>query len=946
MLKKRLLFIILITLLNFSLISFNALSVPIQLLSYNPDKEEIHPIANQTVIFTVLNETRKQEIVLKTDEYGYITLPSDKVSVIGIKINGLYLLSSTYGLGYWRINSRYDINRNITSFYFRTPLLISENFTIQFIEGRLLRINRINPFTGSEDIWIRPIFPAYTATDDTLVVAKESTIMLYFDKKISLNPLLEKWGFIKSDSRRYFIYHTISYENGTVDAAVLFTEYFLSNIDEKLLKEINYLENIGFTLPHINKSIYFIRTIFKSAYLSFKNNDTDTGVFLFNRGMNKLLETLEFIESLRSDSFAIVVVLILITFFLSTILSQISKKRFTSQILSFIILFVIEIFTFPQFKLIYHIILLSSGPSYSGESVSQSAIIETLLKLFIGFIFLGLLFFGFRNSKVSDFFNYSVKNLGRRKARSIIVLLTIAIVSSSAVMFVSINIASTKETNLYESSFQGYGLVLRRHITRIIASKTSQNVVFLNYYEPLIYSESKWLLNQIPHIKLSNFYTIFKTMYNKIPIYVVISNFDYLKEIGFNKYFIGNYSLRGVLVNYKLSKVLGINKDDILTVQNYNMLVSGIFRDEALKIENIDGQKYFEKIQYDSYVIIINTSVIENMNLPIIRIDIILDQPIDYANLENFLFFIGYDKEYKDTYLMNEAAIEYTYKSYEITRIEEKKAISEYLGREAVGFESTSEFIIPLVIASLVVAITQLGSVYDRKREIVTISTLGASPLDIIFMLIVEGFAYGIIGGLLGYILGEIITVYLKPPVTVSVSPQSLSPMLTVIFVALAPAVIGCLIPARKIVLEAVPSKLLLKEKGIHLKIEENKAILLMPIRLYGEESLFSEYLSHLEAKPTPIVEGLIFRNHRILKDDGKYIVNAEIHYKGSRYAEYIVLFKIPSNRNKNIECIITPKGGVWKPEHKTELNSLALAIREKLINYVDWKKKKLKFSH
>jgi len=63
MLKKRLLFIILITLLNFSLISFNALSVPIQLLSYNPDKEEIHPIANQTVIFTVLNETRKQEIV-------------------------------------------------------------------------------------------------------------------------------------------------------------------------------------------------------------------------------------------------------------------------------------------------------------------------------------------------------------------------------------------------------------------------------------------------------------------------------------------------------------------------------------------------------------------------------------------------------------------------------------------------------------------------------------------------------------------------------------------------------------------------------------------------------------------------------------------------------------------------------------------------------------------
>jgi len=80
------------------------------------------------------------------------------------------------------------------------------------------------------------------------------------------------------------------------------------------------------------------------------------------------------------------------------------------------------------------------------------------------------------------------------------------------------------------------------------------------------------------------------------------------------------------------------------------------------------------------------------------------------------------------------------------------------------------------------------------EREIVTISTLGASPLDATFILIVEGFAYGIIGGILGYILGETISVYFRLSLTVSISPQFFSPMFTVIFVALVPTIAGSLI--------------------------------------------------------------------------------------------------------------------------------------------------------
>ncbi len=934
-------------LLSISVFSFDTLSIPIQFVSYNPDMGETSPLANKNITLIFLNQSEKQTIELKTNSSGFVELPLDKVNIVELDIQGVYLLSSTYGLRWWSISSNYIFDKNITSFRFRTPLVISKTTVLKLIDGKILEIDNVNPFTGKRDVYIRPMFPAYRTSNNKYIVSKGSRLYLYFEKNISLNTLFDKWRFIGFNSRNYFIYYTITNETGKTSTASLFTKYMIENIKYRLTYEINYLEDIGFTLPHINKSIIFIQVIFDSAYSAFINNNIDTGVFLFNRGINKLSETLEFIENLRSDSFAIVVVLVLITFFLSTIISQLSKRRFTAQVLAFIILFIIEVFTFPQFKLIYYTLLVSSGKSYSSESVSQSAVVETILKLFIGFIFLGLLFFGFRNSKVSDFFNYSIKNLGRRKARSIIVLLTIAIVSSSAVMFTSINISSKKEITIDESNFNGTGIVIRRHVSRIIASKTSQNVVFLNYYEPLLYSESKWLINQVPNVKSYSFYTYSKiTLGKNIVAYIVISNFTYLNEIGFTKYIIGNYSGKGILINGKLSKTLRVSKNNKIFFGNYTLLIGGIFSNDAIEFKNIDGEKYFEKIPSNSNIILINWKDLQKTNIPVYRVDIILSNPINYGKLANYLFYIGYDKKYKETYLGGEAAIEYTYKSYELTYINEGSVYSEYLGREVVGFESTTEFIIPLIIASLVVAITQLGSVYDRKREIVTISTLGASPLDIIFMLIVEGFAYGIIGGLLGYILGGIITVYLKPPITVSVSPQSLSPMLTVIFVALAPAIIGCLIPARKIVLEAVPSKLLLKEKGIHLKIEKDKAILLMPIRLYGEESLFSEYLSYLEKQPIPSVEGLIFKNHVVNKEDGRYTIDVEVHYKGSRYAEYIVLFKIPNNRKENIECIITPKEGVWKPEHKIELNNLALAIRERLINYVDWKKKKLKLSH
>jgi len=71
------------------------------------------------------------------------------------------------------------------------------------------------------------------------------------------------------------------------------------------------------------------------------------------------------------------------------------------------------------------------------------------------------------------------------------------------------------------------------------------------------------------------------------------------------------------------------------------------------------------------------------------------------------------------------------------------------------SFSGMSNLFIPILIAALIVLNTMLGAVYERVKEIGIYSAVGLAPVHVAFLFIAEACVYAIIGGILGYLLGQ-----------------------------------------------------------------------------------------------------------------------------------------------------------------------------------------------
>jgi len=71
------------------------------------------------------------------------------------------------------------------------------------------------------------------------------------------------------------------------------------------------------------------------------------------------------------------------------------------------------------------------------------------------------------------------------------------------------------------------------------------------------------------------------------------------------------------------------------------------------------------------------------------------------------------------------------------------------------SFSGMSNLFIPILIAALIVLNTMLGAVYERVREIGIYSAVGLAPVHVAFLFIAEACVYAVIGGILGYLLGQ-----------------------------------------------------------------------------------------------------------------------------------------------------------------------------------------------
>ena len=80
--------------------------------------------------------------------------------------------------------------------------------------------------------------------------------------------------------------------------------------------------------------------------------------------------------------------------------------------------------------------------------------------------------------------------------------------------------------------------------------------------------------------------------------------------------------------------------------------------------------------------------------------------------------------------------------------------VSIYIPRKAFALAGLEIIAVPLVIATLIIMNTMMGSVAERVREIGILSSIGLSPLHVGGMFIAEFFVFGVIAGIIGYVMG------------------------------------------------------------------------------------------------------------------------------------------------------------------------------------------------
>lgn len=87
--------------------------------------------------------------------------------------------------------------------------------------------------------------------------------------------------------------------------------------------------------------------------------------------------------------------------------------------------------------------------------------------------------------------------------------------------------------------------------------------------------------------------------------------------------------------------------------------------------------------------------------------------------------------------------------------------IKQYFYTESFDSSGVSDIIVPLLLGGLIIFSSLLGSIVDREREIFTFSALGLAPPNVAALFFAESSVYAVIGGLGGYIISQLVAVFL-----------------------------------------------------------------------------------------------------------------------------------------------------------------------------------------
>jgi hypothetical protein len=838
----------------------------------------------------------------------------------------------------WNVYSyRYDM--------LRVPIFINATGTVTFSEGCVTIAAQGNALIWEEDSEVRngciavirkgflvqgePVvfqrwdlwrMSAWEDEDSYYVAVPEGssvTMFTYLSPTSKLAGLLNSLGTAYSSERGAVIQITVSCDTGNTSMARLVVGSVRESLEDFMSKEREFLLKVGFDSEKYLTGLAYADMLLRESESAFERGDIEVGSGLLDKAVVKTNMALEALSQAKTDCIAMFLFSITFAFFLSSLVGMaFDNRRAFVSIGLFAMLVLAEIAFLPQVRMAVSLLNPEAMTRLTSTSLALS------LAMALGtLLIVAMLIFEAKGTLLSDLFWYSVKSMRKRALRATLTIVTIAVVSAAAGSLIAVgSLMNTREAT-YPSEF--HGLSVSSHVTTatyIFRGLDKQNDYIVNeFFEPIPESQVKWL---------SSMEGVEKT-------YVVSASQAFVSKEGrrarVSLVATNATMFNGTAVSASLAEALHIKEGDSIIIIGENVVESKVdmILEEPLRL--VDGVP-IEEVEEP---LVVTGLEMFPQSSSIYRLVLEGNFSSDFAKR---LVEVSYEKNTTFRVVGEAQITTQTFRSFQVCFGMGNGTKSLLIFGEFQQFSGTPEIIVLIGLSSLMIIITLLGSLYERQKEYSTITALGASPGRVSLLLFVEGLSYGLMGGVLGYVLSQFLQAYFSNPVT-PVQPYVFSSMLASFLVALVSSIIGSLIPARRVVLKVVPSRFMFR-KIEEIKLFTDHAEAMIPLRIIGDMDAFVTYVSSFTQRPSPMSWGPIYMQTSPLRDnDTVKAVEIVLSYRGERVAMFKVQLILPENPGSTIKAKAYSATGEWGIDHKYCAREMLTALREDLLQYVDWKK-------
>ena len=353
-------------------------------------------------------------------------------------------------------------------------------------------------------------------------------------------------------------------------------------------------------------------------------------------------------------------------------------------------------------------------------------------------------------------FSVGIRNMRKRKMRTILTLISIMLLTASFVALTSVSYVPSLRITQSVSETPYNGVLLKRE----------------GGDEPLVPELISFLSFALPDAIVVPRATYFPpekaTLRNPLPIGVIYSadgNYTILAVMGFKaaeakltgidkciltgRWFIER-DFHACILPKPAAENLSVGVRDQIDFLGIKFTVVGIVDDKMLGvIYDLDGRPLNPK--YET----ISPKGIEMKLIPWSKI-LILPYNVVRRVLDGEIYSIAASTDNEEAILR--AASELTlggeggiavYGGY-------NGKLIKYTEAELIQVSGSEFLTVPFVIVFLVILTTVLGSLYERLREILTYSAIGLSPLHVTCIFLAESIVFALVGGFIGYLAGVI----------------------------------------------------------------------------------------------------------------------------------------------------------------------------------------------